>query len=172
MPSSRANTSFGFANATIGCFSSYAQGSKGVEGDYVYDNTEGYIQDNWKVRHDLTINAAISNGKIVKNGTGLLLLNNSANSFTAGVDEVQSVTFAGAPTFGTPEAALAIWRDRFGFPVLLSEKVNGETILLTHMDLGSLKMPLGTTRGTNALLIVHDEDSQGDGGRCGRHRDG
>ena len=40
------------------------------------------------------------------------------------------------------EAALAIWRDRFGFPVLLSEKVNGETILLTHLDLGNTQLQL------------------------------
>ena len=43
------DTSFGFANAAIGCFSSYAQGSKGVEGKYIYYNVEGYVQDNWKV---------------------------------------------------------------------------------------------------------------------------
>ena len=42
------DTSFGFANAAIGCFSSYAQGSKTVEGEYVYNNTECYVQDNWK----------------------------------------------------------------------------------------------------------------------------
>ena len=40
------------------------------------------------------------------------------------------------------EAALAIWRDRFGFPVLLSEKVNGDTILLTHLDLGNTQLQL------------------------------
>ena len=42
------DTSFGFSNAAIGCFSSYAQGSKGVEGEYIYYNIEGYVQDNWK----------------------------------------------------------------------------------------------------------------------------
>ena len=40
------------------------------------------------------------------------------------------------------EAALAIWRDRFGFPVLLSEKVNGDTLLLTHLDLGNTQLQL------------------------------
>jgi methylmalonyl-CoA/ethylmalonyl-CoA epimerase len=40
------------------------------------------------------------------------------------------------------EAALAIWRDRFGFPVLLSERVNGGTILLTHLDLGNTQLQL------------------------------
>ena len=43
------DTSFGFSNAAIGCFSSYSQGSKGVEGEYIYYNTEGYVQDNWRV---------------------------------------------------------------------------------------------------------------------------
>jgi methylmalonyl-CoA/ethylmalonyl-CoA epimerase len=40
------------------------------------------------------------------------------------------------------EAALKVWRDRFGFPVLLSEKVNGDTTLLTHLDLGNTQLQL------------------------------
>jgi methylmalonyl-CoA/ethylmalonyl-CoA epimerase len=39
-------------------------------------------------------------------------------------------------------AALAIWRDRFGFPVLFSEKVNDGTLLLTHLDLGNTQLQL------------------------------
>jgi hypothetical protein len=49
------DTSYGFSNAAIGCFSSYSQGSKGIEGDFVYNNTEGYVQDNWKVNSKLTL---------------------------------------------------------------------------------------------------------------------
>jgi methylmalonyl-CoA/ethylmalonyl-CoA epimerase len=40
------------------------------------------------------------------------------------------------------EAALAIWRERFGFPVLLSETVNGDTIRLTHLDLGNTQLQI------------------------------
>jgi methylmalonyl-CoA/ethylmalonyl-CoA epimerase len=40
------------------------------------------------------------------------------------------------------EAALTIWRDRFGFPVLFSEAVNNATILLTHLDLGNTQLQL------------------------------
>jgi methylmalonyl-CoA/ethylmalonyl-CoA epimerase len=40
------------------------------------------------------------------------------------------------------EAALKIWRDRFGFPVLLSEAVNNQTTLLTHLDLGNTHLQL------------------------------
>ena len=53
------DTSFGFANAAIGCFSSYAQGSKGVEGNYIYNNVEGYVQDNWKVNRKLTLDYGV-----------------------------------------------------------------------------------------------------------------
>lgn len=40
------------------------------------------------------------------------------------------------------EAALTVWRDRFGFPVLYAEKVNGDTVLLTHLDLGNTHLQL------------------------------
>ena len=33
------------------------------------------------------------------------------------------------------EAALRVWRDQLGFPVLYSEDVNGGTVRLTHLDL-------------------------------------
>ena len=53
------DTSFGFANAAIGCFSSYSQGSKGVEGEYIYYNVEGYVQDNWRVNSHLTLDYGV-----------------------------------------------------------------------------------------------------------------
>ena len=43
------DSQFGYANAALGIFSSYAQASKFVEGTWIYNNTEFYIQDNWKV---------------------------------------------------------------------------------------------------------------------------
>ena len=46
---------FGFANALLGVFSSYQQASRFVEGQYVYNNDEAYIQDNWKVTSRLTL---------------------------------------------------------------------------------------------------------------------
>ena len=53
------DTSFGFANAAIGCFSSYTQASKGVEGNYIYYNTEAYVQDNWQVNSKLTLDYGV-----------------------------------------------------------------------------------------------------------------
>jgi methylmalonyl-CoA/ethylmalonyl-CoA epimerase len=38
------------------------------------------------------------------------------------------------------EEALKTWRDKFGFPVLYSEAVNDETVLLTHLDLGNTQL--------------------------------
>lgn len=49
------DTSYGFANAAIGTFSSYQQAEKYVETNAIYNNTEGYIQDNWKVNPRLTL---------------------------------------------------------------------------------------------------------------------
>lgn len=40
------------------------------------------------------------------------------------------------------EQALKIWRDRFGFKVLYSEKVNNDSVLLTHLDLGNTHLQL------------------------------
>jgi hypothetical protein len=48
------DSQFGYSNAALGILSSYTQQSKFVEGDYVYSNTEWYIQDNWKVTNRLT----------------------------------------------------------------------------------------------------------------------
>jgi hypothetical protein len=49
------DTSFGFANAAIGSFSSYLQSTTFVETKAIYNNTEGYIQDNWRVNSRLTL---------------------------------------------------------------------------------------------------------------------
>jgi hypothetical protein len=53
------DTSFGFANAAVGTFSSYAQASRYVEGNFTYNNTEGYIQDNWKLNTRLTLDYGV-----------------------------------------------------------------------------------------------------------------
>jgi hypothetical protein len=49
------DTSFGYANAAIGSFSSFLQSTTFVETKAIYNNTEGYIQDNWKVNSRLTL---------------------------------------------------------------------------------------------------------------------
>src|SRR3954470_18131042 len=49
------DTGFGFANAAVGVFNQYLQASKFVEGSMLYNNTEGYIQDNWKVNSRMTL---------------------------------------------------------------------------------------------------------------------
>ncbi|MEO7274002.1 MAG: hypothetical protein ABI211_18545, partial [Vicinamibacterales bacterium] len=53
------DTTFGFSNAAVGVFSTYTQLSRFMEGSYVTNNTEGYIQDNWRVTSKLTIDAGV-----------------------------------------------------------------------------------------------------------------
>lgn len=53
------DSSFGFANAALGVFTSYSQLSKYVEGNYVYHNIEGFIQDNWRVNSRLTLDFGV-----------------------------------------------------------------------------------------------------------------
>jgi len=49
------DSGFGYANAALGVLSSYAQQSVVVEGAYVYNNIDWYLQDNWKVNNKLTL---------------------------------------------------------------------------------------------------------------------
>jgi methylmalonyl-CoA/ethylmalonyl-CoA epimerase len=40
------------------------------------------------------------------------------------------------------EEALRLWRDRIGLKVLFSEKVNNESVLLTHLSMGNVQLQL------------------------------
>jgi methylmalonyl-CoA/ethylmalonyl-CoA epimerase len=55
------------------------------------------------------------------------------------------------------EAALAVWRDRYGFPVLFSE--NNGNALLTHLDLGNTQLqlvePIGEEHPLREWLQAH-----------------
>jgi hypothetical protein len=49
------DSGFGFANAALGIFSSYEQQAKFIEGNWVYDSIEGFVQDTWKVNSKLSL---------------------------------------------------------------------------------------------------------------------
>ena len=49
------DSGFGYANAALGIFSSYGQQSSIVDGNFIYNNVEWYLQDNWKVNSRLTL---------------------------------------------------------------------------------------------------------------------
>ena len=53
------DTGFGFANAATGVFTQYLQQSKLIEGSMIYNNTEFYVQDNWKVNNRLTLDYGV-----------------------------------------------------------------------------------------------------------------
>jgi hypothetical protein len=53
------DTSFGFANAAIGTYSSYSQGSGFIEYNSVIRNTDFYVQDNWKASSRLTMDYGV-----------------------------------------------------------------------------------------------------------------
>ena len=53
------DSGFGFANAALGVFSSYQQQSRWGEGAYLAINHEAFIQDNWKVRPNLTLDYGV-----------------------------------------------------------------------------------------------------------------
>ena len=49
------DTGFGYANAALGIFTQYTQARDFIEGSMIYNNTEFYIQDNWKASNRLTL---------------------------------------------------------------------------------------------------------------------
>ena len=53
------DTTFGFSNAAIGVFSTYAQTSRWAEGAYLAINHEFFVQDNWRVRDRLTLDYGV-----------------------------------------------------------------------------------------------------------------
>ena len=53
------DTGFGYANALTGVFTQYLQQSQLIEGSMLYNNTEGYIQDNWKMNSRLTLDLGL-----------------------------------------------------------------------------------------------------------------
>ena len=57
------------------------------------------------------------------------------------------------------EAALRIWREKFGLPVLFSETINDGTVRLTHLDLGNTHLqlvePLTEDHPLAAWLAAH-----------------
>src|SRR4030095_15376001 len=58
-PNNTLDTSFGYANAAVGVFNQYTQGSKFVEGSMLYNNTEFYVQDNSQVNRHLTVDYGV-----------------------------------------------------------------------------------------------------------------
>ncbi|HWB15183.1 MAG TPA: hypothetical protein VG538_02155, partial [Vicinamibacterales bacterium] len=70
------DTSFGFANAATGCFSSYQQASSFVEVSYSYANVEGFVQDTWKVNNKLTLDYGV---RLVHVGPASENLNQATN---------------------------------------------------------------------------------------------
>ena len=53
------DSTFPYANAALGVFRDYNQASSYVEGVFLYNNTEGYVQDNWKVNRRLTLDYGV-----------------------------------------------------------------------------------------------------------------
>jgi hypothetical protein len=53
------DSGFGYANAALGVFTQYLQQSQLIEGSMIYNNTEFYLQDNWKVNSRLTLDYGV-----------------------------------------------------------------------------------------------------------------
>ena len=70
---------FGFANAALGSFASFAQqGPSQIEGRFVYHNRDFFIMDNWKVNQHLTLDLG---ARFVHNGPQYDTRGQEANFF-------------------------------------------------------------------------------------------
>ncbi len=59
------DSGFGYSNAALGVFQTYAEQSALIEGRYVYHNNDFYLQDNWKATRKLTLDMGL---RFVHNG--------------------------------------------------------------------------------------------------------
>lgn len=96
------------------------------------------INDNYAV-NDLVISGAISNGRIVKNGTGALALTNATNTFLAGINEIQSVTL---PAGGTVNS----------FRLTFNGMVTPD---ITTIDTPSIQAALNNVFGAGNTLVTN-----------------
>jgi hypothetical protein len=60
------DTGFGYANALLGVFTNYQQQSKFVEGSFLYDQVDWYVQDNWKVNSKLTLDFRLGGNRNIQ----------------------------------------------------------------------------------------------------------
>jgi fibronectin-binding autotransporter adhesin len=94
------------------------------------------VNENYAV-DDLVITGVLSNGRVLKNGTGGLALTNANNTFLAGVNEVQTVT---------PAATVGSFRLTF----------NGlSTPDITSIDTASIQTALNTVLGTGNTVVTN-----------------
>jgi Carboxypeptidase regulatory-like domain len=71
-------STYPFANAALGIFSTYNQGSRFIEGNFYYNSFEWYLQDNWKVSPRLTMDYGM---RFVTQGPYVDTLQQVANFF-------------------------------------------------------------------------------------------
>jgi hypothetical protein len=74
------DSGFGYANAALGVFTQYTQASKFIEGDMVYNQIEGFIQDNWKVNNRLTLDYGL---RLVNQGPQYDINGTESNFFSS-----------------------------------------------------------------------------------------
>jgi hypothetical protein len=53
------DSGYPFANAALGIYQQYQQAASWVQGNYVYNNVEWYLQDNWKAGDRLTLDYGV-----------------------------------------------------------------------------------------------------------------
>ena len=94
------DTSFGFANAAIGSFSSYAQSSKYIESNVIYQNVEWYLQDSWKTSARMSLDYGL---RFVSQGPTHEILGQESNWFP------EKWTLSAAPVIYAPGCANGVY---------------------------------------------------------------
>ncbi|MEO7273565.1 MAG: hypothetical protein ABIX28_24150, partial [Vicinamibacterales bacterium] len=93
------DSGFGFANAALGIFSSYSQIDRLIEGNFIYNSHEWYIQDNWKAANQLTLDYGL---RITHQGENYDTKLQTSNFFP------DQWSASAAPRLYTPGCAVAV----------------------------------------------------------------
>jgi hypothetical protein len=153
------DTGFGFANAATGVFQQYQQGSGLIEGSMIYNNFEGYIQDNWRVNNRFTLDYGM---RFTHQGPFYDKLEQMSNFFApgeagrpAGVDPWSA---ANAPLLYVPGcrngAATCSGNDRMAMNPVTGELLDHPDVLNSSFAVGTVIQNTGDR--TNGIRVAGD----------------
>ena len=153
------DTGYGFANAATGVFTDYVQSSKLIEGRMIYNNIEGFVQDNWRVSNRLTVDYGV---RLTHQGTFYDTLGQMSNFFPQGgsgrPSGVEPWSTAEAPLLYVPGcrngASTCSGNNRMAKNPLTGELLDHPDVLNSAFAIGTVIPDTGDR--TNGIRVAGD----------------